>query len=223
MHGNSASPKVLCVCTALINAVLPAAALAEDDFADFSSAAPEAPSSQATAPRDQPISDDMFAAALPAAEHSGANGGSGADGEPSDAAYAAVSAAAEAREHGADGAPAGFDLFDAAQLDGGVQSAAVITVEPLVSATAEKPAAEHHFAAFSPTNAAKAATEFDDWGAEEGFGAFATVATNDDIAAKLAAAGVAMSSPKHVTRDWCVPHSNIQCIGAAWSLITNDV
>lgn len=178
----------------------PAAALAEDDFADFASAAPEAPVSQASAPDIQPFSEG---ADLPAAEH-GANGGSSAaDTVPRDAAYAVVSAASEAREHGADGAPAGFDLFDAAQLDGGAQSAAVSTAELLHVTTAEQPEAEDLFAAFSPTNAAKAATEIDDWGVEEGFGAFATVATNDDIAAKLAAAGVAVSSPKRVTRDWC--------------------
>jgi len=149
------------------------------------------------------------------AQH-GANGGSAADGEPSDAAYAVISAAAEAREHRAHAA-ADDDLFGGGQLEGSVQSGAVITVEPLVSTTATQQQAEDLFAAFSPTNAAKARTEFDDWGAEEGFGAFSTVAAGNNVAAELAAAGVAVSSPKRVTRDWCVPA--LQCIVVTWRLI----
>ena len=183
--------------------IAPAAALADDDFADFTSAAPEAPRSPAAGLRDQAISEDVFAATLPAAEH-GANGGSGADGnEPSEDAYAVVSAASEAREHGPN-ADAGAEMIDVDQLYRSQIPAAVVVAEPLMLATARQPEAEDVFAAFSPTNAIKSGTEFDDWGAEEGFGAFETVSATNDVAAKLSAAGVAVSSPKRVTRDWCV-------------------
>ena len=191
-------------CILTVSLLSHAAALADDDFADFASAAPEPPVSPATAPQDQPLSEDAFAATSPAAEH-GPNGGSLGGGEQPSDAYAVVSTAAEARENGSGSAAAGDDLLNVGQPNSSVQSAAMVIAEPLVLATtAAQAEAEDVFAAFSPKNAAKAGTEVDDWSAEEGFGAFATVTVDDDIAAQPAAAGVTVSSPKRVTRDWCV-------------------
>jgi hypothetical protein len=65
------------------------------------------------------------------------------------------------------------------------------------------------FAAFSPARMSTREAGAADWAAEEGFGDFAAATEERDLAAKLAAAGVAVS-PRVVVRDWC-EQSQISC------------
>ena len=174
----------------------------EDDFADFASAAPDAPLplSPGSAARDGPLPEHDFAEPTRAAEH-GTLHGFGASIEPAPAgdAFAIVSAAAEAQSEGTSGAGA-IDLSHLAEQLDSMQPGTAAVIEPIVlSTSAAEPDA---FAAFSPARVSTMGAGAADWAAEEGFGDFATATEERDVAVELAVAGVAVS-PRVVVRDWC--------------------
>ena len=178
-----------------------ATAVDDDGFADFASAAPKVPPplSPGSAARDRPLPEHDFAEPAPAAEH-GATDKSAAAGSMAGDAFAVVSAAAEAQPGGPSEAGA-IDLSSIAQRHVSVHPRAVAVTETVVLSTSSA-AETDAFAAFSSTREGKGEAGAAAWAAEEGFGDFAVATKEDDVAAKLAAAGVAVS-PKFVARDWC--------------------
>ena len=176
-------------------------ALQEDDFADFASATPEAPPlSPGSAARDRPLSEDDFAEPAPPTEQPVDHASQAAGGVPAGDAFATVNAAEQAQSDAPSGIGA-IDVSSIAQQNVSVPSKALALTEPVFLSTTSA-AETDAFAAFSPARASMGEAGAADWGAEAGFGDFAAATDEASLAAKLAAAGVAVS-PKVVVRDWC--------------------